>query len=99
MGTTGQSNGNAFLLPFSNASDWCRALGAGRRLVTVETEEKHQAVLKFVMDHEYNSDAIWIGGGLKRRNQWMWINGSVFTGENTPSESVVILCDIEDAIS
>ena len=80
--TTGMNsadgNGNSFLKTNVNAKAWCE--DRGYRLVTVDSEEKHRAVVDFLLDHEYNTDSVWIGAGQVYRDSWTWVNGSVYTG-------------------
>jgi Lectin C-type domain len=82
MGAYSQSNGNEFLKNFSEARNWCRSLGPGHGLITVETKDKHEALLEFLTDHEYMTDVVWIAGGQVIQNQWMWVNGTPYSGEH-----------------
>ena len=78
---SGDGNGNEFLASYSDANAWCRQRGLN--LLRIENEAKHVAVREFMLDHEYNSDAMWIGGGLQKGNQqsWVWVDGNLYNGK------------------
>ncbi len=71
--------GNVLLANYSTAVDWCRHQTG--RLVTIEDEAKHEAVMDFILDHEYNSHDIWIDGGQMNNNVWTWLNGTAYNGK------------------
>jgi len=74
------TDGDDLLKSFDDATSWCRS--QGYFLVRIKDPEVQAIVEQFVTEFELTSDDVWIGANRPTQEQWTWVNGHVYDGDN-----------------
>ena len=62
-------------LPLQEASSLCDEQGVNWSLPVIQTEEAHQSLVRFMVEH--NISSAWLGWQNVKLKNWTWINGEI----------------------
>ena len=61
------------LVPLDKAASLCQEQGLNWSLPVLQTEEGHQSLVRFMMEH--NISSAWLGWRSVPLKNWTWVNG------------------------
>ena len=63
------------LIPLDKAATLCAEQGVNWSLPVIQTEEAHQSLVRFMVEH--NISSAWLGWRSVPLKNWTWVNGEI----------------------